>query len=457
MIWLRHPLIPLEEGQEQSVEAATRTVRTAWPASAMAAVMLACALPAGSAATYAPLRTALAHRDADFPDTAVTAGPHLPLLPGLPGGPDTETDPMAGIDADTARALNAAAAFVPLGSDQPTSVKFTDKNADFARALDCLASAVLYEAGDDPVGQAAVAQVVINRMHHPAFPHSVCAVVYQGSERATGCQFTFTCDRALQRLPPPAAWQRARKLAESFLEGRIEPSVGLATHYHTDWVHPYWSDSLDKIARVGTHLFFRWRGSWGQRSAFSTGRAWPEPSEPGLALLSEAHRNAAPAGGSAIASIAAATAVPDRALSGDRVVAGPNDHFIQTEGSGNGSDLAMQALGLCRAETTCKVVGWDRQAQAYGSPADPLVRSVAFLYVRDARTGVEVVLWDCARYNRPLDTQCLSAANRRWITFTGSLTRTAGSELPQRPIALHETAAKAPHMAGTHPDATAGI
>lgn len=457
MIGLHFPLRPLAEGQKQPAEVTVGTARTAWPVSAMAAVMLACALPAGSAATYAPLNADLAYRDAHSTGTVVAVTQRLPLLPGLPDGPDTQTQPTAGIDADTARTLNAAVAFAPLGSDRPTSVKFVDKNADFARALDCLASAALYEAGDDPVGQAAVAQVVLNRMHHPAFPHTVCAVVYQGSERATGCQFTFTCDGALQRSPPPAAWQRARKLAESFLEGRIEPSVGLATHYHTDWVHPYWSDSLDKIARVGPHLFFRWRGGWGRRPAFSAGRAWPEPFEPSLALLSEAHRNAAPAAGSAIASIAVAAAATDRGSAADRVAAGPNDHFIQTDSSGNGGDLAMQALGLCRGQTTCKVVGWDRQAQTYGSPADPLVRSVAFLYVRDARTGVEVVLWDCARYNRPLDTQCLSAANRRWITFTGSLTRTAGSELPQQPIALRESTAKAPHMAGTHPDAASGI
>ncbi|MDE8453312.1 cell wall hydrolase, partial [Klebsiella pneumoniae] len=68
-----------------------------------------------------------------------------------------------------------------------------------ARAIDCMAAAVLYEAGDDPVGQRAVAQVVINRVRHPAFPKTICGVVFQGSERPTGCQFTFTCDGALVR------------------------------------------------------------------------------------------------------------------------------------------------------------------------------------------------------------------------------------------------------------------
>jgi hypothetical protein len=32
--------------------------------------------------------------------------------------------------------------------------------------------------------------------------------------------------------------------------------VGRATHYHADWMVPYWRDSLVKVARVGTHLFY---------------------------------------------------------------------------------------------------------------------------------------------------------------------------------------------------------
>lgn len=457
MIGLQFPLISLAQVQKPPVETTASTPRMAWPATVTTAATLASTLLVGSAMTYSPVHAVSAHGARQSSGVFRTDNTDLQPLPSLPGAPDAEADPTVALDADTARTLNAAAAFAPLGPDRPTSVKFADKNADFARARDCLASAVLYEAGDDPVGQAAVAQVVINRMHHPAFPHTICAVVYQGSERSTGCQFTFTCDGALARSPPPAAWQRARKLAESFLEGRIEPSVGLATHYHTDWVHPYWSDSLDKIARVGNHLFFRWQGGWGRRPAFSAYRAGTEPLEPKLGVLSEAHRDAASAGGAAMAPNAVVAAATDRALSAERLAAGTNDHFIQTDSSGNGSELAMQALGLCQGQASCKVVGWDRQALAYGSPADPLVRSVAFLYVRDTRTGVEVVLWDCARYNRPLDTQCLSTSNRRWITFTGSLTRTAGGEPPQRPIALRDAPAKPPHAVGTHSDAATGI
>nr|WP_207786037.1 cell wall hydrolase [Altererythrobacter segetis] len=136
-------------------------------------------------------------------------------------------------------------------------------------AVDCLATAVYYEAGGEPEeGQRAVAQVVLNRVRHPAYPQTVCGVVYQGSELPSGCQFTFTCDGSLARQPSGSAWQRARRIAEEALAGRVEPSVGMATHYHANWVVPYWAASLDKIAAVGSHIFYRWRGYWGQRQAF---------------------------------------------------------------------------------------------------------------------------------------------------------------------------------------------
>src|SRR3546814_13165707 len=100
---------------------------------------------------------------------------------------------------------------------------------------------MLYEAGDDAKGQQAVGQVVINRARHPAFPKSICGVVFQGSERATGCQFTFTCDGALGRRYSDAAWQRARDNADLMPSGGTDPRVGLPTPFHTDRVRPYWS------------------------------------------------------------------------------------------------------------------------------------------------------------------------------------------------------------------------
>jgi spore germination cell wall hydrolase CwlJ-like protein len=170
--------------------------------------------------------------------------------------------------------------------------KFTGNSTARAQALECLASAVYYEAGNqDSDGQRAVAQVVLNRVRHPAFPASVCGVVYQGSTRTTGCQFTFTCDGSLYHRPDADGWRRAEAVAQSALSGAVYAPVGWATHYHADYVVPYWASSLAKSAIVGAHLFYRWAGGWGQPGAFNENYAGREPSAAALrtAALSVVH------------------------------------------------------------------------------------------------------------------------------------------------------------------------
>jgi spore germination cell wall hydrolase CwlJ-like protein len=185
---------------------------------------------------------------------------------------------------------------IPLESGpNPAARPFTMAGAsaaDRAQALDCLSSAVYYEAGSqDADGQRAVAQVILNRVRHPAFPSSVCGVVYQGSTRSTGCQFTFTCDGSLERRPSTDGWARARKIAEAALTGYVFRPVGYATHYHADYVVPYWASSLAKNAVIGAHIFYRWAGGWGRPAAFAQGYAKHEPSAQALrsaALVAEA-------------------------------------------------------------------------------------------------------------------------------------------------------------------------
>ena len=139
-----------------------------------------------------------------------------------------------------------------------------------ARALECLTSAIYYEAATESAGgQQAVAQVILNRARHPAFPNSVCGVIYQGATRSTGCQFSFTCDGSLLRVPSRREWERARAVAESSLAGAVYAPVGLATHYHADYVVPYWAPSLAKSKQVDTHIFYRWAGSWGRLPSFT--------------------------------------------------------------------------------------------------------------------------------------------------------------------------------------------
>jgi spore germination cell wall hydrolase CwlJ-like protein len=162
----------------------------------------------------------------------------------------------------------------------PVAPPFAFKGDATARkqALECLASAIYYEAGSqDDDGERAVAQVVLNRVRHPAFPASVCGVVYEGSTRQTGCQFTFTCDGSLYRQPDLAGWRRAYEIAQAALSGSVYAPVGYATHYHADYVVPYWASTLAKNAVVGAHIFYRWVGGWGRPTAFTEAYAGREP------------------------------------------------------------------------------------------------------------------------------------------------------------------------------------
>jgi spore germination cell wall hydrolase CwlJ-like protein len=175
---------------------------------------------------------------------------------------------------------------IPLANGpNPAAAPFAFKGSASARAqaLNCLASAVYYEAGNqDADGERAVAQVVLNRVRHPAFPNSVCGVVYQGSTRSTGCQFTFTCDGSLAREPDSDGWRRAWKVAEDALSGQVYAPVGWATHYHADYVLPTWAASMAKNAVLGAHLFYRWAGSWGKPGAFTDAYAGREPNAAAL-------------------------------------------------------------------------------------------------------------------------------------------------------------------------------
>lgn len=149
---------------------------------------------------------------------------------------------------------------------------------DRLRAQQCLTMAIYYEAASEPdAGQRAVAQVVLNRVAHPAYPDTVCGVVFQGSERSTGCQFSFTCDGSLARKPARMWWDRAADVARAALAGAVYTPVGLATHYHTVQIHPYWADSLDHVGTIGAHRFYRWRGAAGRPAAFTDAYLGGEP------------------------------------------------------------------------------------------------------------------------------------------------------------------------------------
>ncbi|MEM7730493.1 MAG: cell wall hydrolase, partial [Pseudomonadota bacterium] len=126
------------------------------------------------------------------------------------------------------------------------------------READCLAEAVYYEArGESRSGQIAVAQVVQNRVLSRHYPDTICGVVYQGSERRTGCQFSFTCDGSMDKTPVGQPWDQANEVAKYVMTQTPRSIVGKSTHYHTDYVNPKWNRSLKRTVTVGSHIFYR--------------------------------------------------------------------------------------------------------------------------------------------------------------------------------------------------------
>ncbi|HTI66177.1 MAG TPA: cell wall hydrolase [Caulobacteraceae bacterium] len=219
----------------------------------------------------------------------------VPLFGFLP--PDTRSlFDFKPIEGAQARQINGA---IPFEAGQvPPAAPFVLKAANAAereRAVRCLTNAIYYEAALEPLdGRRAVAQVVLNRVRDPNFPKSVCGVVYQGWERLTGCQFSFTCDGALVRSPIAVLWNDDRKVAEAALNGFVMAKVGTATHYHADYVAPYWAPALVKLSQIGAHIFYRWPGDAGRPAAFTAAYRGGELSLSEAVLTGRAAR-AAPA------------------------------------------------------------------------------------------------------------------------------------------------------------------
>jgi hypothetical protein len=169
----------------------------------------------------------------------------------------------------------------PVGTN-PNAVarpmRVDNSGIDRSRAEQCLTAAIYYEAASESDdGQRAVAQVVLNRVAHPSYPGTVCGVVFQGSERVTGCQFSFTCDGSMARKPSRMFWDRAQRIAREALSGFVYAPIGLATHYHTVQIYPYWAPSLAYLRTIGAHRFYSFKGAAGRQGAFSFAYGGAEP------------------------------------------------------------------------------------------------------------------------------------------------------------------------------------
>ncbi len=155
-------------------------------------------------------------------------------------------------------------------NDGRSSVERSETRPDYAALIEkpnaereqkCLAEAIYFEARSEPeAGQAAVAQVVLNRVKSGLYPASVCGVVYQNRHRYMGCQFSFACEGKSLRITEGEPWARAVRVAREVVEGRtFNADVGGSTHYHATYVNPRWARRLLKMDKIGTHIFYKLR------------------------------------------------------------------------------------------------------------------------------------------------------------------------------------------------------
>ena len=129
----------------------------------------------------------------------------------------------------------------------------------------CLTAGIYFESRGEPVrGQAAVAQVILNRVRNPSYPNSICGVVYQNKHWRNRCQFSFACDRIRDRISNRRLWDLASHVAAETTAGRIWLSeVGSSTHYHATYVRPKWARAMKKVGKIGLHIFYRtFGGGW---------------------------------------------------------------------------------------------------------------------------------------------------------------------------------------------------
>ncbi|MFZ1960670.1 MAG: cell wall hydrolase [Methylovirgula sp.] len=157
-------------------------------------------------------------------------------------------------------ALPAVPDVTNVPADRPNYAALVDQDQP-AREQRCLAEAIYFEArGESREGQAAVAQVVLNRVSSGLYPATICGVVYQNRDHYEGCQFSFACEGRSLRITEPDAWHTALRIATSVMSGQTYlAEIGDATHYHADYVRPDWSYRLKKMDVIGHHVFYKLR------------------------------------------------------------------------------------------------------------------------------------------------------------------------------------------------------
>jgi spore germination cell wall hydrolase CwlJ-like protein len=224
-----HPAADASPGQKGTTGAASGSTVTMRPAAVNERLMQGATPSVGRAMALA----------STTPAPADAAPVEIVSLPTQPHGPNMSVAPQ---------------------SDRPNYAALIDEDKA-GHEKRCLAEAIYFEARSEPEeGQAAVAQVVLNRVASGLYPSTICGVVYQNRNRYNACQFSFACEGRSLRVTDQDSWHTAVRIAEAVSDGKTYVSdVGSATHYHANYVRPRWARQLVKMDVIGHHIFYRLR------------------------------------------------------------------------------------------------------------------------------------------------------------------------------------------------------
>ncbi|HTR13024.1 MAG TPA: cell wall hydrolase [Roseiarcus sp.] len=209
--------------------------------------------------TMSPAQPAEAKSAPATPAFSDGATPSVPLEFALNSSSPTSSDGVVVAVEIDGHPQTTFAEKSPL-SEPPNYAALIDPK-DNARQMRCLAEAIYFEArSESEEGQAAVAQVVLNRVRSGIYPTTVCGVVYQDRNRPFACQFSFACEGRSLRIEEPSPWAVATRIAQEVVSGRdYNPRVAEAVNYHANYVAPFWRGYLRRVDRIGAHIFYAMR------------------------------------------------------------------------------------------------------------------------------------------------------------------------------------------------------
>ena len=132
----------------------------------------------------------------------------------------------------------------------------------------CLAQNIYFESGNQPmVGKIAVSHVVMNRVESSLYPDTICDVIYDAEYRENWlgnyvpvrnrCQFSWFCDGKSDEPVDSKTWIESLLLARRIYDGEWTDITEGATHYHADYIYPFWADSLNKTTTIDNHIFYK--------------------------------------------------------------------------------------------------------------------------------------------------------------------------------------------------------